>query len=305
VGERVYATGMDWLRSHPYADALLAAGALLIIGALVVHQKTSVSPAASDLATWGGAGGVLVNGVSSGGTGYAQGPQETGPGTQAVSVGYIPLTPGDTQADDTTLNATDNFDFGAFAAALAQPAKGQPQQDTGAESDAYAFIPTALIATTTLVQQRTALQNNLYLYGNDVGGTIQSFEYAHPDQPAVLKNFIEDRTSPDTIAAMKKLGTDLAAIGTTFDGTGPVPTQAVAAHKALAAAYKDIGTKLAAIPDAQGDDKLMTAIDTYDSAAESFVKKYVALALVFQSYGVIFSPGDGGAIFIFPDGGGL
>lgn len=297
---------MHWLRSHPYADALLAAGALLVIGVLIVRSHSSVAPRTSDLATWGGAGGVFVNGVAAPNPTAAANPTMTNAnyGTQAVSYGYIPLAPGEDQPDAQGISGA--FDFAAFAAALTQPMGSKNTQTTGdTASDAYSFIPSGLIATTTLVQTRSRQQDNLYLYGNDIGGTIQSFEYANPNQPAILKNFIEDRTNPDTQTAMKKLGNDLAAVGDSIGANSLIPTQAKSANQALAAGYRNIGTKLASIPDAQGDDGLITAIETYNSAAEDFVKKYVALALVFQSYGVVFSPGDGGAIFVFPDGGGL
>ena len=49
---------------------------------------------------------------------------------------------------------------------------------------------------------------------------------------------------------------------------------------------------------------LYDAIVSYNTAAEDFAKKYVSLAMVFQSYSVSFSPSDGGSIFVFPAGGG-
>jgi hypothetical protein len=89
---------------------------------------------------------------------------------QAKDIGYIPLQtqneigtgPQDTSAD---------FDFATFAAALSRPKSSKPV-DTGEPSSAYDFIPTGLIATTTLTKARTSLQNQLYMYGNDVGDTI-------------------------------------------------------------------------------------------------------------------------------------
>jgi hypothetical protein len=290
---------MQFLRAHPYLDALVTAAALIIVGVLIVRtQLAAPTQSASDL-TWGSDGGVFVNTVSDGHTALPT--TQAGPTMQAKDIGYIPLQtqneigtgPQDTSAD---------FDFATFAAALSRPKSSKPV-DTGEPSSAYDFIPTGLIATTTLTKARTSLQNQLYMYGNDVGDTITSFENSHPDQPAILKNQMEQRDDPAAAAALRGLGDDLAHVGETLAAMDLVPTQARSAHAGLAAAYTDIGTKLAAVADAKGDDATYAAIVSYDKAADDFAKKYVALAQVFQAYDITFSPGDGGSLFVFPSGG--
>src|SRR3989338_6763087 len=44
---------MNWLRAHPYVDALAATLALLLVGALIVNSRSAASPAASTR-TWAG-----------------------------------------------------------------------------------------------------------------------------------------------------------------------------------------------------------------------------------------------------------
>ncbi len=291
---------MEWLRSHPYLDALISAGALLIVGALVVHTQLAAAPGPGRDTSWGTDGGIYVDAVTTGHTSLPE--TEQRPAFQTTDLGYIPLANqneiGSGPADEST-----SFDFQAFVAALSssKPANLPTETDTGA--DAYSFIPSGLIATTTLLAKRTPLQEKLYSYGNEVGDTIVSFEHGHPDQPTILKNHIEQQDSPEAIAALKKLGGDLAHVGDTLASMELVPTQAAAANTALAEAYRTIGKKLAAVPDAKGNDTLYDAIVSYNAAAEDFAKKYVALALIFQSYGVTFSPGDGGSIFVFPSSG--
>lgn len=292
---------MQWLRMHPYLDALISAAALLIVGALVVHTQLSAAPPPGQDTTWGTSGGIYADAVTTGHTTLPEGERQ--PAFQTADFGYIPLSSqneiGSGPTDDSA-----RFDFQAFVAALSS-AKPANRVDNAADTgtDAYAFIPSGLIATTTLMSTRTPLQEKLYLYGNDVGDTIVSFEHSHPDQPAVLKNHIEQQDNPEAIAALKALGNDLAHVGDSLSAMELVPAQAAAAHRALADAYRSIGTKLAAVPDAKGNDPLYDAIVSYNAAAEDFAKKYVALALVFQSYGVTFSPGDGGSIFVFPSSG--
>lgn len=291
---------MEWLRSHPYLDAFVVACSLFIVGGLVVRTQLAAPVSRSVSATWESTGGIYVHSVS---TGDATLLPETyvGPSTRVENLGYIPLS---TQNSVGTgpQDASENFDFGELLAALAQPAKqnSSPGADTTASS--YSFIPSGLIATTTLEKPRTAQQDALYLYGNEVGDTIISFESTHPDQPSILKNHMEQPENLEAKAALKKLGNDLARVGDTISSL-EAPTQAIGAHKALVAAYRDIGTKLATISDTEGNDALFDAIVTYNSAAEEFAKKFVSLAQVFQSYSVTFSPGDGGSVFMFPSSG--
>lgn len=290
---------MEWLRSHPYIDALVTTAAILIVGALVVHTQLAAPTVPGTDTTWGGGGGVFANTVTGAHTELPV--QPVGPQLKAEDFGYIPMQTqneiGTGPTDDSS-----NFDFASFVSSLAQPVKTIVDQgDTG--SDAYAFIPSGLIATTTLSKPRSTLQSALYAYGNDVGDLITSFETQHPNQPSILKNHMEQKNDPDAIAALKQLGNDLAHLGDSIDALGIVPKEATAANKALADAYRSIGTKLAAVPDAQENDALYDAVVTYNSAAEDFVKKYVSLALLFQSYAVTFSPGDGGSIFVFPSSG--
>jgi DNA ligase (NAD+) len=53
----------------------------------------------------------------------------------------------------------------------------------------------------------------------------------------------------------------------------------------------------------RGNGNLYDAIVAYDATADDFAKKFVSLALIFQSYAVTFSPGDGGSVFVFPSSG--
>lgn len=290
---------MEWLRSHPYLDATVMAAALLITGFLIVRTQLA-APLHIQSSSWGTGGSVLVDTVSGGhGTYLPQMGSTVSP--NAVDVGYIPLKT-ENEIGTGPVDEGSAFDFAAFAEMLSQPSTGSAPT-AQVDTEFYSFIPTGLMATTTLTKPRTSQQDNLYYYGNDVGDAIISFENQHPDQPAVLKNHFEQPENPSTIAAMKTLGEDMASLGDTLGSMQLVPTEVKAAHLALADAYRDIGTKLAAVPDAKGNDALYTAMETYNSAAEQFVKRFVALALIFQAYDVTFSLGDGGSVFVFTGGG--
>ncbi len=304
---------MHWVRNHPYFDALFAAGVLILVGVLIVRARVGVVPASETDITWGG-GGVALDTTSrptnipSQGAGDAS--HAGGSITRAETKGYIPLNPGTSaRAGSNAGHGGADFNFDALVAQLSRPqssASGGRSAGSDAITSAYAFIPRGLIATTS-ASSRTPLQDALSTYGNEVGDTIQSFENSNPNQAVILKNFIENRADAGAIAAMKKLGAEMARVGNTLGGMDPeiIPVPVRSAHTALVASYKDIGTKLSAIPDAaaSGDTTLLAAIETYDAAANAFVKRYVALALIFQSYGVAFSPNEGGSSFTFSGGG--
>lgn len=291
---------MNFFRTHPLIDASLGTGAILIVGALFVRTQLGapVRPATDE--TWGGVSGAYVNTVSGMGRSLAQAAPTTPQG--ARDVGLIQLS---TQNEIGTgpQDTSDGFDLSAFAALLSNPHAPVAQADSSIDTSAYAFIPSGLVATTTLTKPRTALQDALYYYGNEVGDTIVSFENSHPDQPAILKNHAEQPGNPDTQAALKRLADDITHVGESIDGIEPVPTQAKSAHVALVAAYKELGAKLATVSHTQGNDPLYDAIVAYDASADDFAKKFVTLALLFQAYGVTFSPGDGGSVFVFPSSG--
>lgn len=294
---------MDWLRAHPYLDAALVAGSLLVMGALIVRTQLGAPiTMVPTEATWGSEHRIYTEGVSTGGATLLPDAQ-TGPTTRAESLGYIPLLT-ENAIGTGPIDESSTFDFGSLIAALSGPS--QARSTTPAEVSpglSYSFIPGGLIATTTLAKPRTTLQDTLYLYGNQVGDAIISFEASHPNQPAILKNHVEQPNDPEARAALKKLGDDLARLGDTLGALGEIPEQAAAAHRGVVGSYRNIGTKLAAVSMAEGNDALFDAIVTYNAAAEDFAKKFVSLALVFQSYSVTFSPGDGGSVFVFPSGG--
>ena len=150
----------------------------------------------------------------------------------------------------------------------------------------------------------TAQQQDLYLYGNAVGGEIQSFETLHTNEVQVLKDQAEDRTDPVKSSAVVSLGQGFASIGVYMQGMQEVPSSVAALHSALAQSYQDIGAKLQLVAKAQSDQDFVQAIEAYDSSADTFVHNYAVLAQYFSAQGVIFSAQDPGSVFSFSNTGG-
>lgn len=291
---------MDWFRSYPYASVLTAAGLLLIVGGFVVVRKTAttVTPSSHPVA-WGGAGAVLSPSVSGDAVTAAQQPSILEQTQHGAPYTYILPTP--QQTDPSSGTPSDTFDFDAFITLLSDSsATGGTAHTTTSVSatDAYAFIPTGLVSTVS-PPKRTKLQQSVYDYGNEIGSLIQSFELEHPNASRVVMDQAQDRADAGKAASVQALGKALSALGDNLLTVDDVPSSFEATHEALAKSYRELGQKLVLVPQAPGDDAFISAVQSYNTSADAFIKNYVALANLFVSYGVVFSPGDAGSVFTF------
>ena len=284
---------------HKYVAALLAAGTIFFVGTIIVINKSAATPA-------GSTDGLNINGVIQG-----TNPAAVIPGTPTpvrptgVDVPYTNITPSEnnTPTQQEQQNQSDGFDWSSFVTTLShKSAQTKTPGTNDAISDAYAFVPSGLISTEQPQSLNTLSdsQKALYGWGTDAGSIILTYEGLHPDQPAVLTNHMQDRENPSKINAMKKLGADLKAVGDSIENLGEAPPQLKIPAAALAAAYREIGSNLAAIPDAKGDDALVDAILFYNKSAEAFVQKFVNIVLIFQANGVKFTQDEPGGVFMFP-----
>lgn len=295
---------MEWLRMHAYLGALGVAAVLVVAGGFVVaeHSPSSGSPST---VTWGGGSPVAQYQTSS-----QPSPQQI---AQAVVQNQDPATlnlpPLATSTPASAFEPTSgSFDYLALLEQLSSSvspnaANVNVQTETSAATSGYTLIPETLVATSASPAM-TAQQEALYNYGNEIGGEIQSFEGMNSNQAQVLKDQIEDRTDPTKAAAVVSLGQGLASVGQFMNHIQDVPPSAAALNSALAQSYIDIGNKLQLVPKAQGDANVVQAIENYDTAADTFVKNYGAMAQLFSSQGVTFSSSDPGSVFSFSNTGG-
>ncbi len=197
-------------------------------------------------------------------------------------------------------NASNNSsDLDALLSQLAHPpiAHGIASSSDTLLQDAYAFIPSSLIGTTTGTK-RTAAQEALYDYGNAIGDDIQLFERKHSTMLQVLQDQLASPNDAVKASAVASIASDLSMLGQSISATD-APPEASAAAAALAQSYLELGAKLALVPQAHYDADRIAAITTYDTAANTFVTGYVGLASIFSSAGVTFAPGEPGSVFTF------
>lgn len=195
----------------------------------------------------------------------------------------------------------DSFDFAAFLEALSgsAPVAESPSTDTaGLLQNLYTFIPRGLISIET-PPEKTALQEELFAYGNRFGSIVGGFEDSHQDSIEILRDQAEDRGNAEKAAKALRYAEDLEALGRELESMSDVPARALLFHSRLAKSYTEAGQKLADIPRAGSETAFMTAVEKYNASMDVFIRNYVALVEFFVAQKVSFGPGDPGNIFSF------
>ncbi len=291
---------MQWIRSHIYVVALAGTFILILVGALIVGKKSAVEQGpASSLRAWGGVGANISDPTAR--TPDQDLTSENSLYTEVRNGPPFYYAPPTTQIPQTQTGETTDFDLQELLATLAHAPKNPPTKVAPLASDAYSFIPAGLLSISPDVDQseRTEAQQKLYDYGNDVAGSIRSYEDLYRNAPHIMKNQFEDRRNPEKNAVLLNLANSLAEVGNALLVVEEVPSQISTAHQKLAKSYKEMGEKLSRIPKAGSDQALLDAMTTYNASAETYTKNYIAFATLFSAHGVKFKSGDPGSIFTF------
>ena len=196
--------------------------------------------------------------------------------------------------------AAPDVDLAVLLAQLAPPAGSAPASVSGEGGlDVYSFIPRGLISTTGPATNRSALQQELFDYGNRAGVYIRAFDDTHANMIPTLKDAYEDRKNPQKIAAAIKIGEDYQRLAQDLEDMGEVPAAVSSMHLALARAYKNAGIHMVLKLQTKTDQEFLAAMNTYNESALEFIRAYVALVTYFSAAGVQFSMTDPGSVFMF------
>src|SRR3989344_789101 len=212
---------MEWIYQHSYATAIIGALLVLVLGAFVVERSTGVIPQRTGL-IWGSTEGSLFDATS-----YQ--PQEltletatTRPGGTSIDHALnISLS-----SDINIEQSAPDFNFDAFLAELSTtPAAPTPNGNSQLLEPglAYSFIPSGLISTSTTETSRSALQQELFDYGNTIGSYVLSFEARNRNMTQDVKGHIEDRFSKEKAAALVRLANGIIELGTSLSTMDSVP----------------------------------------------------------------------------------
>ena len=286
---------MDWLRSHPYMAAVAGTVILIIIGAIIVGKRAAVEPGASSLRAWGGVGANLLD--TSSGAQYEASPDQENLYTEVRSGPPFYYAPG-AQVLQTQSGGAEDLDLDELLASLSHAPKDKSTSGSTVV-DAYSFIPTGFLSTSTTQTWRTPTQLALYNYANEAASNIQSYEDLYRNAPQIMKSQFEDRQDPDKNAALLGLANSLAGVGNALLAMEEVPSQVLSAHEKLGASYREMGEKLSRIPAAKYEQDLIEAVLAYNAVAETYTKNYIALVTLFSAYGVTFKSEDPGSVFTF------
>lgn len=297
---------MHWLFSHPYRIGIFAA-CLAAVGMIFVVVERSSVEVKRDTVAWGG------RAVPLNPQGYGQakpkGLNDDEIGSLILSsqleayapFSYTPSVPLAQEGSAPTDMGVFDFDTLIRALVAKNPAPGESgvSGDEGGWGDAFSFIPGGLVATTAPQQNQTPRQRTLYEYGNRVGAEIQSFEDSWPNAIQILYDQAQDRNDAAKAAAAERYARAFAELGVRLLDVGEVPSQAKAAHDALAASYQEAGKNLEMIPKARSDNEVLDAVLTYNASMDTFTEHFVNLALLFSANGVTFGAEDPGSVFSF------
>ncbi|MFA7309598.1 MAG: hypothetical protein WC050_01700 [Candidatus Paceibacterota bacterium] len=293
---------MQWVRSHRYTLVCAAIALLILTGGYIVLRRSPASVSSTPTA-WGGSATSLIDPAS-----YSPSDIPAAIVSGVSLGGPAPAFSAIPPSQNGTVDDTDaEYDMNVFLASITQPEKtgGADIQGTSSVSLAYSFIPQGLISTSIPVARRSVAQQALYDYGNELGSDIMSYEDTHFDSAVVLTNQVQDRQNPQKAQAVRDIGTSLIALGQKAADIERVPSSAASLNADLAKSYKDMGAKLAKIPDAQRDADYLAAITDYNAAVNTFITQYVSLATLFSVSGVKFTTGEGGSVFMFSGGSAL
>ncbi len=188
-----------------------------------------------------------------------------------------------------------------------EPASNQPQgavasRQTFSEQVAnfWSLVPTGLSSIQEPKTTRSALQNELYRYGNVAGEYLQALDDRYgARQVIVMQDFYADRQNEAKQQEVRRLAQALTETGENLAAQKNVPAAVRTQHTHLSEGYKSIGSALSKIPAAASDENLLAAITTYNTAAEAFITSYVSLVEYFSLAQVVFTEDDPGKMFMF------
>ena len=241
------------------ALSILCGSVLLLVAVSLSSRPTQTAPS---VGTWG-SGTVVTLGTLQ----YAQTPEQATLSQQSV------LLPSLSSSDPTPVSSPTE------GHASASPV---PQTNTSFVTevpDIWSLFSTGLLklkgnATPT----RSAFQESLYGYGNDAGQVLENLDAQYGGrQVSIMKDFYTDRSNTAKQQKVKELANALSETGDALVSLS-VPESVTSLNTKLANGYRDLGTLLTQIPDAKGDEDLLAKINSYNTAAETFVTAYVSLA---------------------------
>lgn len=277
------------VRLHPYA-VIFTLMTLVIVGMWLVKTRT-VPPKQGATITWSGGGSISPTGEAT----PSVRPEEKTP-IQELREGKTVTFPvlGVRSNEETAAPLQFDSSFSALLSTVLRPT-----QNTGAKSayplaDSYQFFPTTEPPGSDAARTTTPL----YVYGNQMGSLIQTFETGTDSRLSTLKNFFSNRKNAGNRTGIESIAATLDRLGQDIGLIQP-PPEALQLHKELVAAYGELSKKMRELPRAESDADLIAALNAYNASADRFGKIFAAIVILFQASDVQFASSDPGIVFSF------
>lgn len=311
---------MDWFREHVVLFYGIGIGLLILIGAVLVSDKFATTPIPSGHVTWDAIGGAQK---------FAS--QET---FQHELINAAPLDNNFTIADIyrnlesnperfyASLNPDNNptgartthttagdgsltYDTGSIDALLAAlkptSALSFSASDGVDLKNVYSYIPSSIVGSSTPGEKTlTAAQYALYEYGNEAGGSIESYMTLWGNaQASIFKGFLEDIHNPEKADQARAVAEGLIEVGESLERMEVLPPAVVSAHKNLYESYKTIGENLIVVTEANSDDSLLSSIEKYNASVDQFARNYLTIVTIFSLNDITYDSNEPGSVFVF------
>ncbi len=276
---------------------LLAAIVLVLIGLYFVERQRAVPPSGSSV-SWQFESGYIET-PDSAAQSIENDPAPVTPDISGQATLTIPSASTTTQQKTTATDGT--FDYNAMLAqmrgvAIEASPKQQANSSFEALIDAFEFTPTITAPAPRVLSPE---QQAIFAYGNVIGTRLRGFAAVNVNMAQTLSDQMNDRQSRSKGNAVRDLGLRYKSLGEGILAIGDVPSSFDSAHKKLGESYIQLGEALSAVPDATGDQALVTAITLYNGKADAYTNAFVSMVTLFSAHEVTFEESDAGSVFSF------
>jgi hypothetical protein len=275
------------IASHPYIALATVVTLVLALGGAIVGMRSGVTPQGTN--TWSAAAGIFSPGSRVGATTNHTSTLPNGP--QELETIPLPRSSEEEEAAAAT-------ELADLLKLLSTPAAPTPGSEGEGAASAYSFIPTGLISVET-PSKRTAQEQALYEYGNQLGTEIQAFESNYRDAPLILNTHALARTDARNIAEVKALGLAYAELGVRIRELNSIPAEAASFNDAYGNGYRILGTNMTKIASATTDEEYIAAVNTYNDGVANLTKRFLAIVTFFGANNITFASSDAGSVFMF------
>lgn len=295
----------DKIREHPLIASSIAAGVVLILGAILVQVRSSTPAYTGEQAWYGNSANNTKDQISAIPNTVPTANTATPSQYTTQILPFTTSTAAQQSPNQTNITALTTDDLDTLLQSISLSRQTKPiSSSTTSTTHTWTYIPSTLVSTTT-EETLSPLRQELHQYGNEIGSMIQGFEAAHHTMVQVLTDGVNDRQDITKEQAVERIGQDMIMLGKNISAIGHVPKTAQGVHAALAQSYQTAGAALVKSAQAQSqrDTDYLTSLKLYNTTAEAYTRAFTNMALLFSFNEVSFSSNDPGGVFSFSGGG--